>query len=220
MIKKIIIFGTGGNCIDILDTIREINKKEQLYEVVGFLDDNSEQWGKMIKDVTVLGPLNMAKDFISSCYFVNGIGSQKNFFMKDKILSTSKVPIERFETIIHPSAAVSDFSTLGKGVVILQNVTIASNVNIGNHVMILPNSIISHDDIIKDYTILAGGVCVSGGVTVEESCYLGTNCSIIENVTIGKHSLIDMGSVVINDVPQNSVMIGCPAKFLRNTIID
>ena len=218
MVKKIVIFGTGGNCIDILDTILEINKKEQTYEFIGFLDDNPELWGKKINDEIVLGPLNMAKDLINSCYFVNGIGSQQNFYIKDKIISKTQVPLEKFETIIHPSAAVSDTSLIGKGVVVLQNVTIASNVKVGNHVMILPNSVISHDGYIKDYTCIAGGVCISGGVNIEESCYLGTNCSIIDNVNIGKHSLIGMGSVVLESVFENSVMVGCPAKFLKNTI--
>ena len=79
MVKKIVIFGTGGNCIDILDTIREINKVEESYECIGFLDDNKEIWGKDIHGVPVLGPLVMAKELVDTCYFVNGIGSQKNF---------------------------------------------------------------------------------------------------------------------------------------------
>lgn|SRR5690606_20579453 len=218
MVKKIVIFGTGGNCIDILDTIREINKVEESYECIGFLDDNKEIWGKDIHGVPVLGPLVMAKELVDTCYFVNGIGSQKNFYKKKEIIAKSQVPLERYESIIHPTASVSDMAKIGKGVVILQNVTIASNVEIGNHVIILPNSVISHDDIIKDYTCITGGVCISGGVIVEESCYLGTNCSVIENIVIGKYSLIGMGSVVLDHVPENSVMVGCPAKLLRNTI--
>lgn len=219
MLKKIVVFGTGGNCIDILDTIREINKIERTYDCVGFLDDNQGTWGKDIHGVPVLGPLSKAKEFVDSCYFVNGIGSQKNFYKKKQIIAKSQVPLNRFETIIHPSATVSDMAKIGKGVVILQNVTIASNVEIGNHVIILPNSVISHDDVIKDYSCITAGVCISGGVTVGESSYLGTNCSIIENIVIGKHSLIGMGSVVIDHVPENSVMVGNPARFLRNTFI-
>ena len=56
---------------------------------------------------------------------------------------------------------------------------------------------------------------MSGGVTVGESCYLGTNSSIIGNVTIGKGSLIGMGSVVLKDVPSNTVVVGNPAKAVR-----
>ena len=49
MIKKqIIILGTGGNCIDILDTINDINARlsSKKYECIGFLDDNEKKWGE------------------------------------------------------------------------------------------------------------------------------------------------------------------------------
>lgn len=69
---------------------------------------------------------------------------------------------------------------------------------------------INHDDIIGDYT------CIAGGVTVGKSCYLGTNCAIKEYVKIGENSLIGMGSVVLNNVSENSVVVGNSAKFIRN----
>ena len=74
---------------------------------------------------------------------------------------------------------------------------------------------ISHDDIIGDYTCITGGVCISGGVKIGKSCYLGTNCSIKENLKIGSYSMIGMGSNVLQDVPDNSIFVGNPAKFLR-----
>jgi sugar O-acyltransferase (sialic acid O-acetyltransferase NeuD family) len=216
--KEIIIFGTGGNCIDILDTINEINKIEPKYRCMGFLDDDKGTWGRKIMGVEVLGPLGLAGKLPDSYFFVNGIGSSKNFYKKQDIIEKTKIPQHKFETIIHPTAAVSETSEIGRGVVILQNVTVASNVRIGNHVIILPNSVISHDDIIDDYTCITGGVCISGGVKIGKSCYLGTNCSIIETITIGSYSLIGMGSVVISNVKENSVMVGAPSRYLRKTI--
>lgn len=217
MTKKIIIFGTGGNCIDILDTINDINAKKVTYDCIGFLDDNSEKWGKTYWGTTVLGPLSIANEYINDCFFINGIGSERNFFLKETIISNTNIPLERFETIIHPTASVSNFSKIGKGTVVFQNVTITSNVHIGNHVVILPNSVISHDDIIKDYTCIASGVNISGEVTIGKSCYLGTNSSFIGDITVGDYSLIGMGSNVLSDVKENSVMVGNPAKYLRDT---
>lgn len=217
MIKKIIILGTGGNCIDILDTINDINQGSLRYECVGFLDDNSEKWGEVFFGVSVLGPLHFANQFVNECFFVNGIGSERNFYNKEQIISNTNIPLDRFETIIHPSASVSKMSTLGKGTVIFQNVTITSNVDIGNHIIILPNSVINHDNIIQDYTCITSGVNISGGVKIGKSCYLGTNCSIKGGITVGDYSLIGMGSIILSNVPENSVMIGTPAKRLRNT---
>ena len=216
--KKLIILGTGGNCIDILDTITEINESAATarYECVGFLDDDDATWGTAIHGVDVLGPLRDAVRY-PDAVFVNGIGSETNFWKKEAILAKTGVPIHRFASIVHPSASVSRWSCLGHGVVILQNVTVAAHVTIGDQVIILPNSVISHDDFIGDYTCIAGGVCVSGATRVGKACYLGTNCAIISKVTIGDNALVGMGSVVLHDVEANTVVVGNPARFLRRT---
>lgn len=215
-LKKIIILGTGGNSIDIVDTINEINESSPmpLYECIGFLDDDKTHWGKSIYGVKVLGSLEDAKSFKDS-YSINGIGNEKNYLHKETIIGKTNISLDRFITIIHPTASVSRLSRLGKGIVVFQNATITSNVKIGNHAIILPNSIISHDVTIGDYTIVTGGVCISGGVTIGKSCYLGTNSSIINGISIGDNSLIGMGSVVLNDVSPNSVYVGNPARFLK-----
>ncbi|HEV8639098.1 MAG TPA: acetyltransferase [Chloroflexota bacterium] len=220
--RQIVILGTGGNCIDILDTIDEINATCPThdgfvgYECLGFLDDNRENWGREICRLKVLGPLGAAAEF-PEARFVNGIGSQFNFTRKDAIIAKTGLRPERFETIVHPTASVSRMSTLGAGTVILQNVTVTSNVRIGDHVIVLPNTVISHDCVVGDYTCIAGGVCVSGGVKIGRNCYLGTNSSIIEQVTIGDFSLVGMGSVVLRDVAADSVVVGNPSRFLRHT---
>jgi serine acetyltransferase len=55
-------------------------------------------------------------------------------------------------------------------------------------------------------------------VKVGKSCYLGSGTTIIGGIEIGDHCLTGIGSVILTDVPQNSVFVGIPAKKLRNTI--
>ena len=216
--KKIVILGASGNCIDILDTLNDINavNGDLIYECVGFLDDNPEKQSQFVCGVKVLGPLQKAKEMDGNL-FVFGIGSTSNFWKRRDILAKIGIVEERFETIIHPSASVSQMSTVGRGSIIFQNVTITSNVTLGKFVYVLPNSVISHDSVIGDYTSIAGGVCISGGVKVGHSCYLGSNATVIENVKIGDYCLVGMGSVVLDSVDENQVVVGNPAKHLRKT---
>lgn len=216
MTKRIIILGTGGNCIDILDTLLEINrvKNQQVYECIGFLDDNPAKLNQSFYGVRVLGNLQMARE-LKDCSFIFGIGSTSNFWKRKDILDSIGLDDSRFEVFIHPTASVSKMAEIQSGAVIFQNATITSNVKIGKHVMILPNSIISHDDQIGDFTCIAGGASISGNVKIGEGCYIGANASIKEGLEIGRHCLIGMGSVLLNNASENSVMVGNPAKFLR-----
>ena len=214
--KELIILGTAGNSIDILDTVCDLSEAldSPVYTCIGFLDDNEASWAKHIHGVPVLGPISAAVDY-PTAWFVNGIGSVKTFTNKPSIVERTNVEPERFATIIHPTASVSRMASLDHGTVIFQNVTITSGGELGRHVIVLPNSIISHDDRIGDYTCIAGGVAISGAVTIGKSCYLGTHCSIMENLVVGDSCLVGMGSVVRHDVAANSVVAGNPARFLR-----
>jgi len=218
-VKDLIILGTGGNSIDILDSINDINASRQqtAYRCLGFLDDNQITWNRVVHGLRVLGPLSAAVQY-RDCWYVNGIGNPLNFHRKHEIIARAGIPGDRFETIVHPSASVSGMSCLGSGTVIFQKVVITSNVKIGNQVVILPNTVVSHDDTVGDFTCIAGGVCISGSSSIGRSCYLGTNCSINANVSIGDTCMIGMGSVVLGAVPDNSVFVGNPARFLRKTI--
>jgi sugar O-acyltransferase (sialic acid O-acetyltransferase NeuD family) len=216
--RPLVILGVGGNSIDVLDAVNEINAAGEAprYACVAFLDDNEALWGRQVHGVSVPGPLEKVSDYPEAA-FVLAIGSPANFWRRETVAARLGLAPERFETIVHPTASVSRMSTLGPGTIVLQNATIASNVHVGRHVMILPNTVISHDGVVGDYTCLAGGVCISGRVRIGRSCYLGTNCSIRDDVAIGDYCLIGMGSVILHEVPANSVYAGSPGRYLRPT---
>jgi sugar O-acyltransferase (sialic acid O-acetyltransferase NeuD family) len=216
--EQIIILGTGGSCVDILDIVHAINRAARTprYECVGFLDDNPGSWDCDVQGLRVLGPLEAASRF-PEARFVNGIGSQFNFWNKPAIVARTGLPPDRFETLVHPTASVSPSSSIGAGTVLFPNVTVSSNARVGSHVIILAGSVVNHDDVVGDYTCVTSGVCISGGVRIGQSCYLGANSSIINGIEIGDHCLVGIGSVVLDDVQANSVVVGNPARFLRHT---
>ncbi len=216
MSQQIIILGTGGNCVDILEAILDLNDAggDCRYDCIGFLDDDPAKAGANIHGVPVLGTLTDAARF-TDAQFVNGIGSHTNYWMKSSIIARTRLPEERFEAIVHPSARVSRFASVGRGTAILQNVTVASGAQIGRHVVILAGSTVNHDSIVGDFSSIASGVSISGSVRIGPSSYLGTNCCIRDGISVGDSCLIGMGSVVRHYVEAASVVAGNPAKLLR-----
>jgi sugar O-acyltransferase (sialic acid O-acetyltransferase NeuD family) len=161
-----------------------------------------------------LGPLATAINQ-ADCVLVNGIGSPNNFWRKAEILRTTGVPIERFETIVHPQASVSSFARLDRGCVVLAGAVVGARAELGEHVILLQGAIVSHDCRIGEYASVASGACLAAGVEVASASYLGANVSVRGGLKIGSRSLIGMGSLVLADVPPNSVVVGSPARLLR-----
>jgi sugar O-acyltransferase (sialic acid O-acetyltransferase NeuD family) len=215
--KKIIIIGASGNAIDILDTILDINKIESRprYECVGFLDDDLKKVGLHFLDIPVLGPLEMVADF-PDCSFVFGIGSIKNHLFRDQIINSINLPIERFESIIHPSAIISRMAHIGSGCIIAPHVVINNNAKLGAFVQVMATSVIAHDSTVGDYCLIGGRVAIAGAINIGENSYIGMNAAIRDNLVIGKCCVVGMGSVVVRDVSDHTAVCGNPARFLRN----
>lgn len=92
-------------------------------------------------------------------------------------------------------------------------------VEIGNNVIISGNVIfLTHDGAIylfKKRNVEVGGTF--GRITVGDNCFIGMGAIINRNVTIGNNCIIGAGAVVRNDIPDNSVAAGNPAKVVYKT---
>lgn len=52
-------------------------------------------------------------------------------------------------------------------------------------------------------------------ITIGDNCWFGANVSVMPGVTIGNNCVISAGSVVTKDMPDNSIIMGVPAKVIR-----
>jgi acetyltransferase-like isoleucine patch superfamily enzyme len=92
-------------------------------------------------------------------------------------------------------------------------------ITIGNHVHISVNVLLhTHDGgawILRD-TI--PNIQIFGTIVIEDNCLIGANAQILPNVRIGSNSIVGAGSVVIADVPPNSIVMGVPARVIGSTL--
>ena len=52
-------------------------------------------------------------------------------------------------------------------------------------------------------------------VVVEDGVLIGANAVVIEGVHVGEGAVVAAGAVVIEDVPANAVVAGCPARVIK-----
>jgi len=55
-----------------------------------------------------------------------------------------------------------------------------------------------------------------GKVHLKKNCKIGSHSTIMPNVTIGENSIIGANSLVLEDIPDNVVAFGIPAKVIRD----
>lgn len=211
--KKIIILGASGGCLDILSLIDEINKVKKKFKILGFLDDKFKI-NTNINGYKILGKFSTGKKFKKNIFFATAIGNSKNFKNISKIIKSLNINRSRFPKLIHPNVYVSKYSQVGFGSIIYQNSTIGMNVKIGDFVNILPNTVINHDSEIGNFTKLNTMCNVGGSVQIGESCYVGSGVNLREKVIIGKNNLIGMSSVVLKSFKkENQKIYGFPARL-------
>tara|TARA_B110000444_G_C18254457_1_gene329072 strand:- start:216 stop:506 length:291 start_codon:yes stop_codon:yes gene_type:complete len=56
--------------------------------------------------------------------------------------------------------------------------------------------------------------------TLKDNVVVGSGAQILGPVTIGKNARIGANAVVIKDVPENSIMVGVPAKNIGSVSTD
>lgn len=129
--------------------------------------------------------------------FAHWLWKKKMFFLSRVISQLS-----RFVTgiEIHPGAVVGErlFIDHGMGVVIGETCEIGDNVTIFQGVTL-------------------GGTGKEKGKrhpTIEDHVLIASGAKVLGSMTIGKHSRIGAGSVVLNEVPPNSTVVGIPGKVV------
>jgi sugar O-acyltransferase (sialic acid O-acetyltransferase NeuD family) len=212
MIRPLIILGTGGNALDVLDTVDALNAVSPMWEVAGFLDD-ARPPGSPHSGLKVLGGVRDASKF-NDALFMNAIGSDKSYRSRPEILDATGLQPDQFATLIHPGASVSPRACVGRGVHVNYGVSVGGRVVLGDHTTLGPNCTLGHDAVVEDYAIIAPGAVISGFVRVGRGCYVGAASSIRQRVCIGAQALVGIGAVVLCDVGEGVTVVGNPARPL------
>ena len=129
---------------------------------------------------------------------------------KKKIIFLARLisQISRFFTgiEIHPGAQIEKhlFMDHGMGIVIGETSIIGENVTIYHGVTL-------------------GGVSLDKGKrhpTIGNNVIIGAGAKVLGNITIGDNSKIGANSVILKDIPKDSVAVGVPGKIITKSSSD
>lgn len=207
---KIAIIGAGGQA----RIVYEILRYDRNMEVVAFVDNVIHGNDEQIMGVPVLGDHSviprLLKDGVRGAIVAVGDNEiRAAHFEKLKGMGLELV------NAIHPTSYIAPSVKLGNGVTIAMGAIISTGARIGNNVIINTGATIDHEDEIEDHVHIGPGCSIAGRVTVKKGVLIGIGSVVKEYLTIGENSIIGAGSVVLEDIPDNAVAVGAPAKVIR-----
>ncbi len=133
--------------------------------------------------------------------------------------------------LIADLASIRENTTIGEHSIIGRGVTVENYVQIGKRCKLESECYITAYSKLEDYVFIAPGVVTSNdnylgrteerlkyfkGITVKKGGRIGANAVILPGRIIGEDALIAAGSVVTKDVPSRKIVMGSPARIIRD----
>ncbi len=95
-------------------------------------------------------------------------------------------------------------------------IIIGNNVSIAPNVTFVAESSANNGQEINRIKYVKDKLTVNGEIIIEDEVWIGANVTILQNVRIGRCSVIGAGSVINTDVDSYSIYAGAPARKIRN----
>jgi sugar O-acyltransferase (sialic acid O-acetyltransferase NeuD family) len=126
------------------------------------------------------------------------------------------VPGLRFERAVHPSAQIARGAEIGEGAVVMASAVLNANARLGRHCFVSTKASLSHDSVMGDFSSLGPNATTGGAVRIGAGTAIALSADVIHGITIGEHTVIGAGSVVLKNMPDRVVAYGIPARVIRS----
>jgi len=140
------------------------------------------------------------------------IGIGDNFIRESISKQYSK---DKFISLIHPKATISDNTKIGIGSVVMAGVCINNGSIIGDHCILNTGAVVDHDCKLESYVHVSPNVTLCGNVAIGNSSWVGAGVTIIQGIKVGENVTIGAGAVIIEDVPNGATVVGNPGKIIN-----
>jgi UDP-perosamine 4-acetyltransferase len=210
MSRPYLVLGGGGHAKVLIDALLL-----QSADIVGYTVPTPENKDPILGVPCIGNDEAALKYSIDSIRLINGLGSVRLPHERRRLFEEFKQRGYLFESVVHPSVLIANHVELSEGVQLMAGSIIQTGSYIGKNTIVNTKASVDHDCVIGDHVHLAPGVTLSGEVAVGNGVHIGTGATVIQGVRIGDNSLIGAGALVLNDVPENSTVMGVPAREVQ-----
>lgn len=204
--KQIVIIGAGGHATSVAEVAVSVG-----YEIKCFVDQNKA--GLLLLNFPIISSFSDL-DELENKAFAIAIGDNA---VRERTFAdlSSLLDISRFPPLVHRSANVSCFSSIGNGSVLMQGANVGANSIVKQFCILNTNCSVDHDSIIEDFSSIAPGAICGGTLKLGERSVISIGAVIKQGITIGADSVLGANSYLNKDLSSDSVAYGSPARVVR-----
>ena len=206
-----LIAGAKGFAKQLLDVVFQLERQEDLV----FYDDYDPA-------ITVLYGFKVLKSQAAAAEhfrqhgpeFILGLG---NPAVRHKMKMRLEEAGGKCISLVSPLARVAHYAEVGPGTCIMTGAIVENDAIIGEGCLINLNALICHDCRVGKFVEISPGAILTGACSVGDFSFIGSGAVLKPGITVGHHAVVAAGAVVIENVPDNAMVAGVPARVKRGS---
>jgi len=204
-----IIAGASRHAIEVFDLLVQ----QDMSDFVFF--DNINLENSIFVNRQILHYEEEVKNYFKSDRrFILALGSPKGRYVLANLLCQYGGELT---SIISNSAIIGSYNVnFSKGINVMNFAMISSNTSVGEGSLVNSYVGIHHDVMVGKYCEISPRATLLGGVNVGNFTMIGAAATILPNVRVGENVIIGAGAVVNRDVASNSMVVGIPARKIKD----
>lgn len=204
------MFGASGHG----KVVADILLASGVGELEGFIDDAERLWGTRVLNLPVCGGSEWLRQRAVETQIGVALGIGDNRIRR--LVAERCVAMGgQLMGAVHPAATVARSARLGVGTVVMAGACVNPDARVGGGVIVNTGAVVEHDVEVGDYAHLSPNAALGGGAVLGAMSHLGLGAVVLPMVKVGEQTVVGAGAVVVNDLPDQVVAFGVPARVHR-----
>lgn len=203
----LLVYGAGGHGLVVAEAAHLGG-----FNVLGFIDDGVPP-GVAVGAWAVLGGGEMADELASAhdAAVIVAIGDNRlRWEAANRVVNRGL----RLATVIHPSAQVSPSARLDPGVFIGPLAVVHAEARVEHSAIVNSSAVVEHHVGLGAAAHIAPGAVLAGRAAAGARTLIGAGAVVLPGVRVGTGAVVGAGAVVLHDVPDETKVVGNPARAL------